>query len=143
MRRRVSLLEQLRLVPLFEKLSDLELARVARLARRIRVPAAELLVKEGEPGHEFLIVLAGEVEVLRGDRVIATFGPGAYVGEVALLDDLPRRTATVVATMESTIAFIGRREFTLLLSELPQVAQQIHEALDQRRRADTELENEL
>jgi CRP-like cAMP-binding protein len=138
MRRRVSLREQLRHVPLLETLSDLELTRVARLARRIREPAGELLVKEGEAGHEFLIVLEGEIDVRHGDQVVGTLGPGAYVGELALLEDLPRRTATVRARTPVTIAFIGRRDFERLLSDLPELARQIHETSDQRRRADAD-----
>jgi len=138
MRRRVSLREQLRHVPLLESLSDLELTRVARLARRIREPAGELLVKEGEAGHEFLIVLEGEIDVRHGDEVVGTLGPGAYVGELALLEDLPRRTATVRARTPVTIAFIGRRDFERLLSDLPELARQIHETSDQRRRADAD-----
>ncbi len=138
MRHRVSLREQLRHVPLLDTLSDLEVTRIARLARRIREPAGELLVKEGEAGHEFLIVLEGEIDVRHGDQVVGTFGPGAYVGEMALLDDLAQRTATVRARTPVTIAFIGRRDFDRLLSDLPQLAQQIHETSDQRRRADSD-----
>ena len=138
MRHRASLREQLRHIPLLETLSDLELTRIARLARRIREPAGELLVKEGEAGHEFLIVLEGEIDVRHGDQLLGTFGPGAYVGEMALLEDLPQRTATVRARTPVTIAFIGRRDFARLLSDLPQLARQIHETSDQRRRADVD-----
>jgi len=138
MKHRVSLREQLRHVPLLETLSDLELTRIARLARRIREPAGELLVKEGEAGHEFLIVLEGEIDVRQGDQVVGTLGPGAYVGETALLEDLPKRTATVRARTPVTIAFIGRRDFERLLSDLPQLARRIHETSDQRRRADAD-----
>src|ERR1700680_3276112 len=60
-RRRASLEAQLRKVPLFENLSQPDLAHVARLAVRVREPTGEMLAKEGEPGHEFLIVLEGEV----------------------------------------------------------------------------------
>jgi CRP-like cAMP-binding protein len=136
-RHRVSLREQLRHVPLLETLSDLDLTRVARVAQRVREPAGELLVKEGEAGHEFLIVLEGEVEVRHGTDLIATLGPGSYVGEVALLEDLPRRTATVQARTPVTIAFIGRREFSRLLSEVPQLAQQLQETSAQRRRGES------
>lgn len=142
MRHPISLREQLRQVPLLEALSELELAHVARLARRIREPAGELLVKEGEQGHEFLIVLEGEVEVRHGAQIVGTLGPGAYLGEIALLEDIPRRTATVLAKTPVTIAFVGRRDFEQLLSELPQLARQIHDTGDQRRRSDTDPKSE-
>jgi CRP/FNR family cyclic AMP-dependent transcriptional regulator len=132
MRRRVSLKEQLGKVPLFENLSEPDLAHVARLAVRVREPKGEMLTKEGEPGHEFLIVLEGEVEIRHGDQVIRTLGPGAYLGEVALLDDRSRRTATVVAQTPVAIAFIGRQEFNRLLSDLPELAQQIRDTMVRR-----------
>jgi CRP/FNR family cyclic AMP-dependent transcriptional regulator len=133
MRRRTTLREQLREVPIFSSLADDELARVARLARRIREPAGELLAKEGEPGHELLVILEGEVDVRRGDDLVATLGPGDFVGEVALLDDPPRRTATVRARTAVTIAFLGRLEFERLCAELPQLAQQVQATRDRRR----------
>jgi CRP-like cAMP-binding protein len=72
--RRVSLKEQLARVPLFEDLSEVDLDHVARLAVRVREPAGEILIKEAEPGNEFLIVLEGQVEVVRDDRAVTT-GP--------------------------------------------------------------------
>jgi len=129
---RVSLEEQLGKVPLFENLSDVDLAHVAHLAVRVREPKGAMLAKEGEPGHEFLIVLEGEVDIRHGDRVVTSLGPGAYLGEIALLDDRSSRTATVVATTPVAIAFIGRQEFDRLLSDLPELAQQIRHTMAQR-----------
>jgi CRP-like cAMP-binding protein len=130
--RRVSLKEQLARVPLFEDLSEVDLAHVARLAVRVREPAGETLIKEAEPGNEFLIVLEGHVEVGRGDRAVTTLGPGDYLGEVALLDERAKRTATVTARTPVTIAFVSRRDFSRLLSELPELARQIRETAARR-----------
>ena len=81
-----------------------------------------MLTREGATGHEFIIVLDGEVEVRKGNNVIATRGPGTYVGEIALLDHRPR-TATVVATTPVRIEVIGQREFAGLMSEVPEISQ--------------------
>jgi CRP-like cAMP-binding protein len=136
--RRTSLKEQLGAIPLFENLSEVDLAHVARLAVRVREPAGEILIKEGESGNEFLIVLEGQVEIGRGDRVVTTLGPGAYLGEVALLDERAHRTATVTARTPVAIAFISRRDFSRLLSELPDLARQIQETADRRVADDTQ-----
>lgn len=136
--RRTSLKEQLGSVPLFENLSEVDLAHVARLAVRVREPAGEILIKEGEPGNEFLIVLEGQVDIGRSDRVVTTLGPGAYLGEVALLDERAQRTATVTARTPVAIAFISRRDFSRLLSELPDLARQIQETADRRVADDTQ-----
>jgi len=129
---RVSLEEQLGKVPLFENLSDVDLAHVAHLAVRVREPKGAMLAKEGEPGHEFLIVLEGEVDVRHGEEVVTTLGPGDYLGEIALLEETSRRTATVVARTPVAIAFIGREEFGRLLSDLPELAQQIRATMARR-----------
>jgi CRP-like cAMP-binding protein len=116
--------EQLAQVPLFEGLSKKELKLVSQLATPLEEPAGTVLVREGAAGHEFIIVLDGEIEVRKGDTVIATRGPGTYVGEIALLDHRPR-TATVVATTPVSIEVIGQREFAGLLSEVPEISQKL------------------
>src|SRR5260221_8216129 len=116
--------EQLARVPVFEGLSKKELKLVSQLATPLEEPAGTVLVREGATGHEFIIVLDGEIEVRKGDTVIATRGPGTYVGEIALLDHRPR-TATVVATTPVSIEVIGQREFAGLLSEVPEISQKL------------------
>jgi len=113
--------EKLAEVPLFEGLSKKELRLVSHLATPLTEPAGTVLVREGAAGHEFIIVLDGEIEVLKGDTVVATRGPGTYVGEIALLDHRPR-TATVVAKTPVSIEVIGQREFAGLLSEVPEIS---------------------
>jgi len=123
--------EQLAQVPLFEGLSKKELRLVAQLSTYLEEPAGTELTKEGEAGHEFIIVLEGEVEVRHGGTVIASRGPGTYVGEIALLDHRPR-TATVVATTPVRIEVIGQREFAGLLAEVPEISQKLLPAMAKR-----------
>jgi CRP-like cAMP-binding protein len=118
-------------VPLFRGLSKKQLRLVSSLATRLDEPAGAVLTKEGRSGHEFVIVLDGEIEVRKGDRVVATRGPGSYVGEIALLDNRPR-TATVVAKTPVVIEVIGRREFRGLLAETPELADEIMATMAQR-----------
>jgi CRP/FNR family transcriptional regulator, cyclic AMP receptor protein len=111
--------EQLAAVPMFEGLSKKQLRRISRLMTRIDRPAGQVLTTEGQSGHEFFIVLEGEVEVRQGDRVVATRGPGEYVGEIALLDKR-RRTAPVLATTPVSVEVLSRREFMSLLVQAPE-----------------------
>jgi len=117
--------ERLAEVPLFEGLSKKQLRRVSSLAMQIERPAGTVLTVEGEIGHEFMIVLDGEIEVRHDDRVVATRGPGSYFGEIALVDRVPR-TATVVAKSPVVLEVIGQREFTGLLAEVPELAARVH-----------------
>jgi CRP-like cAMP-binding protein len=123
--------EWLQQVPLFRGLSKKQLRLVSSLATRLNEPAGAVLTKEGRQGYEFIIVLDGEIEVRKGDRVVATRGPGSYVGEIALLDNRPR-TATVVAKTPVVIEVIGRREFHGLLAETPELNKEIMATVGQR-----------
>jgi CRP-like cAMP-binding protein len=123
--------EYLAKVPLFKDLSKKHLQRIAQLTTRLDLPAGKELTHEGEFGHEFLIVLEGEVEVRHGDKVIAERGAGEYFGEIALLDHRPR-TATVVAKTPVTVEVIGQREFATLLADEPEVAAQLMSTMAQR-----------
>jgi CRP/FNR family transcriptional regulator, cyclic AMP receptor protein len=116
--------EQLAQVPLFEGLSRKQLRRISSLMTRIDRPAGQILTTEGQRGHEFFIVLEGEVEVRQGDRVIATRRAGDYVGEIALLDERPR-TATVVATSPISVEVLSRRELARLLTDVPKLSEQL------------------
>ena len=123
--------EWLAKVPLFNGLSKKQLREVSSLATRLDEPAGTQLTKEGRVGNEFIIVLEGEIEVRKGDEVVATRGPGSYVGEIALLDNRPR-TATVVAKTPVVIEVIGRREFRTLLADAPELQAEIMSTMAQR-----------
>ena len=116
--------DQLAKVPLFSGLSKKELKLISQLATYLEEPAGTVLTEEGKPGHEFIIVLDGEIEVRQGGKVVAERGAGSYVGEIALLDHRPR-TATVVAKTPVAIEVIGQREFAGLLAEVPELSQQL------------------
>jgi CRP/FNR family cyclic AMP-dependent transcriptional regulator len=123
--------EQLAKVPLFQGLSKKELRLISQLATYLEAPAGTNLTQEGKVGHEFIIVLEGEVEIRQGDRVVATRGSGSYVGEIALIDHRPR-TATVIAKTPVSIEVIGQREFAGLLAEVPELSQQLLAAVARR-----------
>ena len=123
--------KRLAAVPLFEGLSKQQLRRISVLMTPLDLPAGKVLTREGQQGYEFVIVLEGEVEVREGDRVVATCGPGEYVGEIALLDARPR-TATVVATSPVSVEVLSRREFMSLLAEAPELSERILATMAQR-----------
>ena len=88
--------ERIRGVPLFAPLS---LATVDYLAARLEPFAAadgDWLMREGEAGDRFYLIDTGDIEISQGGRTLRTLGPGAGVGEIALLHDVPR-TASVQA----------------------------------------------
>jgi len=123
--------ERLAQIPLFKDLSKKDLRRISSLATRLEEPAGKVLIKEGQQGYEFIIVLEGEVEVRQHGEVIAKRGAGDYFGEIALLDNRPR-TATIVATTPVVIEVIERREFLGLVAEVPEIGQAVMATMAQR-----------
>lgn len=119
--------EMLAKVPLFEGLSDKELAEISNLTSRITVHAGRELTKQGASGQEFVIVLEGSVDVLIDGVVVASPDAGQFYGEIALLDDRPR-TATVVARTDVTVDVIARRDFAKMLERQPQLATRLQQA---------------
>jgi CRP/FNR family cyclic AMP-dependent transcriptional regulator len=116
-RETVALLAQ---VPMFAALSRRQLGRVAGIAAAKRYAAGTPLVRFGEPGDAFYVILAGEARVDVPDRQIA-LGAGDFFGEVALLDGKPR-AATVTAVSEVLVLVIARAKFLGLLEDEPKVA---------------------
>ena len=86
----------LRSNPLFAPLPLTALDRLAESLVPVSFAAGDALMREGEPGEEYLLIEQGEVDVRVADASVATCGPGEGVGEIALLRGVPR-TATVIA----------------------------------------------
>ena len=116
--------ERLANVPLFANLDKKHLRQISSLATPIDVAEGKSLTREGDIGHEFIIVLEGEAEVRVGDEVVATRGPGDYFGEIALIANRPR-TATVTAKTPMKLEVIGRREFQTMLHDNPGIATEL------------------
>ena len=82
------------------------------------------LIKEGDVGREFLVIVEGEATVRRGGKVVARLGAGDFMGELAVIAGVPR-TATVTADTDMTVSVLNRREFSTLLDSQPKLARKI------------------
>jgi len=123
--------EQLAKIPLFKNLSAKQLAAVDGLMTPLDIGSGRELIREGERGREFFVVVDGEAEVRRDGEVIAVRGPGAFFGEIALLFDRPRN-ASVFARTDMTVEVIERKDFRRLLDEFPDLYAPLLEATAQR-----------
>jgi CRP-like cAMP-binding protein len=90
-------------------------------------------VQRGAKGSSFYVLAEGTANVQKGPsvRTIATLGPGAFFGELALLDGRPR-SASVVATSPVTAIRIERPAFTALIRSEPVIALRVMEGLTRR-----------
>jgi len=125
---------------LFADCTRAELGRIALLLTRVTVPEGYVLIREGGPGDEFMVLMSGAASVrrrtLHGDDEIARLGPGDFVGELALLPERPgaRRTATVVAATDLTLGVCTPSEFRQILDLAPSAAEKVRRSADRRAR---------
>ncbi|HEY6076076.1 MAG TPA: cyclic nucleotide-binding domain-containing protein [Gaiella sp.] len=131
--------ELIRHLPLFELCSKRDLRRIAALAVEREIDEGGELIREGEPGTEFFVVVDGEIDVRRRGRRVARLGAGSYVGEIALLSRSPR-TATVVATTPLRVLAIAGRDFVELLDSIPELWLKVARTLADRVDADEAAE---
>ncbi len=131
--------ELIRHLPLFELCSKRDLRRIAALAVEREIDEGSELIREGEPGTEFFVVVDGEIDVRRRGRRVARLGAGSYVGEIALLSRSPR-TATVVATTPLRVLAIAGRDFVELLDSIPELWLKVARTLADRVDADEAAE---
>ncbi len=103
-------------LPFFRGLEPQELERILPHLAAVRVPAGEAVFREGDEADRYYVIREGEAEVSAGGRAVARIGPGAGFGEVALLFG-GRRTATVTAVTDLTLAALGRQAFAWLVHE--------------------------
>jgi CRP/FNR family cyclic AMP-dependent transcriptional regulator len=123
--------ELIRRAPLFTRCTKAELAEIAAHADEIDLPADKALIRQGERGREFFVLLEGEADVIRDGKHIETMGPGDFFGEIALVSRVPR-TATVQATTPVRALVITDRDFRSLLEHAPQIQLKVLEALAER-----------
>ena len=124
-------IEALRKAPLFEGLSKKDLGQLARVSEDMEIPAGTTLTKEGEIGHEFFVIVDGETEVKRKGKNLGTRGAGDFIGEIALLEEVPR-TATVKAKTDLRVFVLTSKDFHHLLEESPNVERKVLRTLAKR-----------
>jgi CRP-like cAMP-binding protein len=123
--------QQLATVPLLAGLDGRVRKRLAGVGKRRTYATDERIVEEHQIGTALYIVLSGSVRVERGGTKIAELGTGDFFGELALIEQHPR-SASVVAEEETECLLLPAWEFTALLSEHPEIAVPIMNALIDR-----------
>jgi CRP-like cAMP-binding protein len=124
--------EQLATVPLLASLSPDQLEAVASLAALRSEPEGAQLIGAGASGYSLFIMIDGTATVTGEGTELSTLGPGDFFGEIALLADDGRHTATVTATSPVTLAVMFGSDFRVFERDFPDAARQMREAMDDR-----------
>lgn len=94
-----------------------ERSKVADALKSQLYHAGDTIIREGEAGDTFYLLLDGEAEAVKGGKVVMKYSRGSYFGELALLKNQPR-AATVTAKTDCKVAYMDRRSFKRLLGPL-------------------------
>jgi CRP-like cAMP-binding protein len=128
-------IDLLKNVPLFAGCSKTELQRIASLADELDLGDGATLIREGERGREFIVIAEGTVKVTRNGKELRELGAGEFIGEIALVADVPR-TATVTATSPVRLLVVTDRAFRGLLEQMPSIAKKVLQSLGERLHSD-------
>ena len=98
-------------IGLLAELPGEQLRKLSDRMRRDQIPAGSSIVREGDEGERFFVVLSGMLSVSQENRgTRRVLKPGDYFGEVALTMDVPR-TASVTALTPTVVASCDRATF--------------------------------
>lgn len=121
-------------VGLFQDLSGEQLRLLAFGAENMRLAAGRELYREGAPADCAFVVAAGEIDIseTKGGRTVVTrtVGPGAILGEYALIAPVKRRTTATVRRNAELIR-VNRTQFRRILEEYPALAHKLHARMSQ------------
>lgn len=126
-------------VPLFRNLPSRDIKALAAVARERQFTPGERLLTEGESGAGLYVLIGGKVRVTQrnanGEEVeLGTYDAGAVLGEMSLLDDLPR-SATVTAIEPTRALVIPVWDFRSELRNSPDMAIKLLEVMSHRLRS--------
>lgn len=126
-------------VDLFSTLSKKELQILAKSCQERTYKAGTTIVAQGDTGVGLYILKSGTARVTlvvnpdRAEEEVATVGPGEVIGEMALLDDLPR-SATITAINDVTALLLPIWDFRGILQNHPDIALKLLAVLSRRLR---------
>jgi CRP/FNR family cyclic AMP-dependent transcriptional regulator len=140
----MSITDDLKRVPLFSDLSEVESARVSEVVREREYPKNSVILFEDDPGDALYVVSSGQVKVvLIGEDgrevILSVLSDGDFFGEMSLIDDEPR-SAHVIAMKDSRLLVLRRDDFQQQIQALPSIALKVLKVLVGRlRRADAKI----
>ena len=125
----------LRKIPLFSNVEESKLKLLAFTSERMVFNPGDVLFNQDQMGDAAYIIMEGRADVIvntpNGPLTVAQVGKNDFVGEIAILCDVPR-TATVKASSELVTLCISKELFFRLVTEFPQMAVEIMRVLAQR-----------
>ncbi len=110
----------LKKINLFEKFTDEELEKIRNVCQGTFVKRGEVIFKEGDAGDKCYMILKGEVRISKfipniGEEALAILRPGAYFGEMALIDNFPR-SAHAIANSDASLVVLKKSDLDTIFT---------------------------
>ena len=126
-------------IPLFASLPSSGINFLAKTLQQHDFPPDTVLLREGDQGDRFYIVMEGRLEIIKGldtdeERLLYMRGPGDFIGEMSFLIPSGMRTASVRTHTHVKLLEMTRETFHRLLQRWPEVAVEMARALSLRLR---------
>lgn len=125
----------LKKIPMFSKIDPAKLKLLAFTSERMRYASGDVLFTQGDPGDAAFVIISGAAEVSidtdKGPLVVAQLTDHDFVGEIAILCDVPR-TATVTARTPLEALRISKELFFRMVKEFPEIAVEVMRELAHR-----------
>ncbi|PFH36401.1 cAMP-dependent protein kinase regulatory subunit [Besnoitia besnoiti] len=112
--------ESLKEVSILKDMDPYERSKLSDALKTATYEDGDVIIKEGETGDTFYLLLEGEAEAIKNEQVVMKYTKGGFFGELALLKDQPR-AATVVAKSHVQVAYMDRKSFKRLLGPVEQI----------------------
>jgi CRP/FNR family cyclic AMP-dependent transcriptional regulator len=123
--------DRLKTIPLFSSLSEKALNTLSVFSSETSVSAGKRLVHEGDYSYDLIVIEAGTADVIKGDEVIGSLGPGDVFGEIGMLSG-SKRMADVIATSPMDLITLSKWDLKRISTE---ISDQLQSLVEQRQRA--------
>jgi CPA1 family monovalent cation:H+ antiporter len=124
--------EELRSVPLFADLSEDARRELAVWLNEVEVPDGRHLVDEGDYAYDLSVIVEGEAEVTRGGEHVADLGAGEFFGEMGVLGEEGRRTATVISKTPMKLLTLLHYDVDRMRKKAPEMIGELLKAVKER-----------
>ena len=133
----------MRKVPLFRDCSDGFMRSLVPLLKPEVVIPGDLLIREGEVGREMYLLRRGQLDVIAHGQRVASLTSGGFVGEVCLLWEGTKRTASVQAVTFCDVLALKKEDFDAVVAEYPEVQRRMKIEATMRKNARTLQDQKL
>jgi CRP-like cAMP-binding protein len=118
----------LKSISIFSACGPRDLTELGQLLDEVDIPDGKVITREGDSAAEMFLIASGKARVERAGQPVDELGPGAIIGEMALISE-GKRNATVTADGPVKAFVAGHREFHSMMDRYPDFRMRVLEGM--------------